>query len=539
MSDRYTRLQRLHAQMAARLAVVRRERAEQSLYEFVKQYWHIVEPANPLIHGWVLEAICLHLTAITEGDTQRVIINVPPGCMKSLMSSVFWPAWEWGPRKMPSMRYAAFSYTSTLTERDNERMMNLITSPEYRQNWPLEVFGGKIKLQNGNTGWKLATSISGVGTGERADRLLLDDLNNVKEAESKAILDSTNKWIREVMPSRLNHLSRSAVIAIQQRTSEMDCTGTLVLGRDDWTWLMIPMRYEPDRHCVTTIGWSDPRAVEGELCWPERFAEEDVVALEREMGPYAVAGQLQQSPSPRGGGIILRSWWQDWPNRQFPPMHYVVAALDTAMTEKEESDYSALSVWGSWHDSGQIVGDEWSGYDFVQSLDPTEDRTPVIASALPKIMLMKAWRDRYDLPRLVERILLTWKRWKFDTLVIENKAHGYAVQQSLRSMFSSQPFSVLMYNPPPRTDKSARLYSVQHLFAEGMVYAPLEKDWADEMITEISQFPRAAHDDYTDTASMALAVLRQRGFMPRKEDAVRGVIGQMRHKARSAPLYPV
>ena len=166
--------------------------------------------------------------------------------MKSLLSCVFFPAFEWGPRNMPSMRYAAFSYTSTLTERDNDRLMHLISHPRYREFWGdnFTAYGGQVKVKNDHTGWKLATSLSGVGTGERADRLLLDDLNNVKEAESKAILESTNKWIREVMPTRLNHLAKSAIINIQQRTAEDDATGTLVSARDDWTWLMIPMLYD-------------------------------------------------------------------------------------------------------------------------------------------------------------------------------------------------------------------------------------------------------------------------------------------------------
>ena len=336
---------------------------EQSLWEFVKAFWHIVEPANELIPGWVPEAICEHLQALSDGRVQRLIVNVPPGCMKSLLSCVFFPAWEWGPRNMPSMRYAAFSYTSTLTERDNGRLMHLCSSQLYQDFWGdrFKLAGGKVKVENSETGWKLATSIGGVGTGERADRLLLDDLNNVKEAESKAIMESTNQWIREVMPTRLNHLSKSAIVAIQQRTSEEDCTGTLVANRDDWTWLMIPMRYDAARHCATDIGWSDPRTTEGELCWPERFPPKEIEALEREMGPYAVAGQLQQSPSPRGGGIIKDEWWQKWPTKRVPPLDYCIASLDTAMTEKESSDYSALTVWGCFQAAGTIIGDEFQG----------------------------------------------------------------------------------------------------------------------------------------------------------------------------------
>jgi predicted phage terminase large subunit-like protein len=532
--------------MSEQLKQHRRQRAEESLYDFVKQYWHIVEPSNPMIEGWLMDAICLHLSAITTGDILRLIVNVPPGSSKSLLSSVFWPAWEWGPRNMASMRYAAFSYSSSLTERDNDRMMNLITSPEYRENWGdrFGVYGGNIKVKNTKTGWKLATSVAGVGTGERGDRLILDDLNNVKEVESEAIRNNTNQWIREVMPTRLNHLAKSAVVAIQQRTHEEDCTGTLVSSRDDWTWLMVPMRYDPFRHCTTSIGWSDPRTVEGEICWPERFPEESIAPLEREMGPYAWAGQMQQSPSARGGGIIKREWWQDWTAKNTPPLDFIIASLDTAMTEKEEADYSALTVWGSWQDSGSIVGDEYGGYDFVASNTPREfdeegrQRTPVTMGSLPKILLLNAWRDRLDVLALAERVVATCLKYRVDLLVIENKANGWAVNQALRSLFDNKPFSVTMFDPRKYGDKSARLYSVQHLFAEGLIYAPLDKAWADMTITEIAMFPRAAHDDLADSAVQALISLRMRGFMQRKEEVVGDVIGSLRHKPKMRPLYP-
>jgi predicted phage terminase large subunit-like protein len=532
-------------------------RCEESLFEFVRTFWHIVEPSNPLIEGWVMEAICQHLQAVSEDEIQRAIVNVPPGCSKSLLSCVFFPAWEWGPRNMPSMRYAAFSYTSTLTERDNWRLLQLIQSPLYRDYWGdrFSISGGKIKILTDATGWKLATSISGVGTGERADRLLLDDLNNVKESESRAILDSTNQWIREVMPTRLNHLDRSAIIAIQQRTAEDDCTGTLVSGRDDWTWLMIPMCFEPDRHCTTSIGWTDPRTEEGDLCWPERFSPAAVKALEREMGDYAWHGQMQQSPKPRGGGIIKDEWWQQWASPHPPPLDFCIASLDTALTEKESSDYSALTIWGSFQAAGNVIGGELRDYQFVAN-NETEDtfagaagreRMDMVAASLPKILMLHGWKDRLSLPALTERVLASCLRFRVDVLVIENKANGWAVNQTLREHFSAKPFGIHMFEPRRYGDKSARLYGVQHLFSEGMIFAPGEfdendtwawKKWAQAVIDNVSQFPRGKNDDLTDTVSMALWFLRQRGFAPRKEDAVARILDRSTHKGRRQALYP-
>jgi hypothetical protein len=164
----------------------------------------LVAPQRPLDHGADhhhaglrrLEAICLHLEAITFGDipSNRLLMNVPPGFMKSLLVNVFWPAWEWGPCDMPHMSYISFSYSDEITTRDNNKMVRLITSPAYQQLWGDRfkmTKTGERRLENDQTGFKLATSVGGVSTGERGDRVLLDDPHNVIKAESDTEREKT------------------------------------------------------------------------------------------------------------------------------------------------------------------------------------------------------------------------------------------------------------------------------------------------------------------------------------------------------------
>lgn len=274
--------------------------------------------------------------------------------MKSLLTNVFWPAWEWGPRGMPHMRYVSASYSQALTIRDNVRMEQVVFSSLYQDLWghQFSATENKIKFENDKTGWKFATSVGGVGTGERGDRVIIDDPNNVKDVESDQIRSETNRWLREIMPTRLNDPVRSAIVMIQQRSHEDDATGTLLAGggAHRWCHVMVPMRKDPDRHCSTVIGWEDPRTEDGELAWPERFPEGAVADLESDLGPYAVAGQFQQSPSPRGGGIIKREWWQLWDKPKFPDFGTVIAAFDGALAEKDikHNSYNALTVWAAF-----------------------------------------------------------------------------------------------------------------------------------------------------------------------------------------------
>ena len=158
----------------ADLPFVRAKLSERSLIDFMRFTWSAVEPTRPFVRGWVLDAICEHLEAVADGDIKRLIINVPPGFAKSLTTNVFFPAWLWGPRRQPSLRFMSVSYSSQLTERDNLRLCQLVGSPVFKQHWG-DVFTANesmVKVTNDKTGWKLATSVGGVGTGERADFLL-------------------------------------------------------------------------------------------------------------------------------------------------------------------------------------------------------------------------------------------------------------------------------------------------------------------------------------------------------------------------------
>jgi predicted phage terminase large subunit-like protein len=153
-------------------------------------------------------------------------------------------------------------------------------------------------------------------------------------------------------------------------------------------------------------------------------------------------------------------------------------------------------------------------------------------------MLMYAWAERLELHDLVERVRETMLRYGADNLLIENKAAGQSVAQELRRVYGNDDFGVQMYDPKT-VDKMARLYSVQHLFADGLVHAP-PKPWAEMVITQCAQFPRAKHDDLCDTTSQALKHLRDTGILLRHQEYTAELDHSRAHRgALPPPLYPV
>src|SRR5215475_4401056 len=112
---------------------VDRELAGRSLSEFVRQAWVVVEPATPFVPGWHIDAIIEHLEAVSRGKIRNLLINVPPRHMKSLLVSVFWPAWEW--ISWPARRWLYSSYAASLSMRDSVKCRRLIESPWYQERW--------------------------------------------------------------------------------------------------------------------------------------------------------------------------------------------------------------------------------------------------------------------------------------------------------------------------------------------------------------------------------------------------------------------
>jgi hypothetical protein len=346
------------------------ERAVRSLREFVRQAWIIVEPSTPFVPGFHIDAIIDHLEAVTRGQIRNLLINVPPRHMKSLLVSVFWPAWEWIIH--PERRWLYSSYAASLSIRDSVKFRRLIESPWYHSRWGdrfdlTSDQNTKVRVDNSRSGYRIATSVGGSATGEGGDRIVCDDPHNVQEVESDSVRKGTLDWWDVVMSTRVNNPKTSAMVMVMQRCHQQDLSGHL-LEQGGWEHLCLPAEYEgPTR--ATSIGFSDPRTIVGELLWKQRFGPQEIEDLKRKLGSYAAAGQLQQRPSPLGGGILKRHWWRYFQphGHNFPPVivslpngtlmsipainapTYVDEQLqswDCSFKNLETSDYVVGQAWG-------------------------------------------------------------------------------------------------------------------------------------------------------------------------------------------------
>lgn len=314
-----------------------RRRCKEDFAFFARRFWHTIEPSTQYVHGPHIEAIVDHLTAclprvrfedridpftrrpmkvrvVQPGQIRKLLINMPPRCMKSTLVSVLWPAWVWTFR--PDVRWFFTSYALTLATRDTMRMRAVISSPRYQL-----LFGDSFRLlvdQNAkdrfyNTamGYRMIGSPEAGVTGEGGDLVVCDDAINARDADSETVRERTRTWWFESMSTRLNDAATGGFIVVMQRVHEKDLSA--YCKDAGYVHLNLPARYDSSRSCSTVLGWHDWRKTDGELLWPARFPERVMQTLETDLGEYGVASQLQQDPKPRGGAFIKRDWFKRIP----------------------------------------------------------------------------------------------------------------------------------------------------------------------------------------------------------------------------------
>jgi len=440
------------------------ELARRSLREFVKQGWHVLEPNNQFVNNWHIEAIAEHLEACSRGEITKLIINIPPGCMKSLLTCVFWLSWEWITK--PHIKALFASYAAHLSVRDSIKTRLLIGSDWYQRN-----FGNKYQLiktneqyiTNNKTGFRIATSISGLGTGERVHRVVNDDLVNATDAHSDAMLDQAIKHM-EAMSTRGVPTEPFIQILIMQRLNERDPTGW-AMQQGGWEKLILPAEFDSTRRATTIIGFTDPRQEEKELLWPELYTREKLEDLKKSLGSYGTAAQLQQLPAPADGGIIKLEWFAEKYYKVLPPVEYYIQSWDTAFKTGKENDYSVCTTW---------------------------------AVCKTGFYLVDRYKAKIEFPEL-KRILITLaNQYKPSAILIEDKASGQSlIQELIRG--TRLPIKAIKVD----TDKISRVHAVTPTIEINM-YLPEDAPWLRDYIDNLLVFPNGAHDDDVDSTSQAL-----------------------------------
>lgn len=480
--------------------------AESSLHEFLKQAWPYLEGDKEFADGWHLQAISEHLQALTTGQINNLLVNIPPRCCKSTLITVAWPAWIW--IQKPSIQFLCSSNGLGVAIRDSVKCRRLITSEWYQARWgdKFKLIGDqntKIKFENDKFGYRMTASVYSQLRGEGGDILICDDPNNIVDGESDVKREAANRWFSGVWSTRKNNRKKVSQVVVQQRLNENDISG-YIMGNDTsnkWVKLILPMEFETSRPAKTIIlpsnpkkVWQDPRTKAGELLWPEHIDAEGLKDIKIDLGnPYNIAGQLQQRPAPEEGGIIKKQWFQIWKKEKPPKLLHVIQSWDTALEAGEQNDYSACTTWGLFNDDHGVS----------------------------HIIHLGLWRGRVEYPELRQLAQRLYKDYRDDgdsdvrpdgnhvpdLVLIEAKVSGHSLIQDLRR--AGVP--VCKFDPTKRGDKEQRVKLVTHIIQCGRVWVPGRppdynnlRSFSNTLVDLAAMFPNGSSRDVVDTMTQML-----------------------------------
>ena len=423
------------------------------------------------IEGQHHRVIAEKLELVAQGKLKRLIINMPPRHSKSEFASFLMPAWFLG--RNPKLKIIQATHNTELAVRFGRKVRDLIDDPQYKDIFPdtnlKEDNKGAGKWQTSAGGEYFAAGVGAAVTGRGADLFVIDDPHSEQDALSESAFDNAYEWYTSGPRQRLQ--PGGAIIIVMTRWGKKDLTGRLLAAQgsdimaDQWEVVEFPAILPSDKPL-----------------WPEFWEKDALLGIKASLPVQKWNAQWQQTPTSSDSAIIKREWWQEWTKKDIPPVKYIIQSYDTAFSKKESADYSAITTWG-------VFEPEEGGSD--------------------NLILLDARRGRWNFPELKEVAYEEHEYWEPDMVVVEAKATGTPLIDELRL----RGIPALGFSPGKGRDKVTRMHMVAPLFEAGIVWAPNDKKFADEVIEEVVSFPNGDHDDFCDSMTLALMRFRQGGFV--------------------------
>lgn len=459
-----------------------------SFAEFFRLAWPTLEPDQKLVWNWHLQAQCDHMQAIAEGRLHpRLIDNISPGSSKSMIISVMFNAWLWGPHGRPGAKVLSTSYEIDNVTRDINKLRLLLKSEWYQSLWPMTFRQDRADyIENDKLGVRQGAAFSSL-TGKRADFLLIDDPHSVDGAESEVERDKAVRRFLEGGQNRLNNQEKSAIIIVMQRVHESDLTGALLARELGYIHLMLPMEFEVDRRCITPI-FSDPRTYEGELMDPVRMPRHVYELLVKD-NEYMRAGQYQQRPAPREGGMFKID--KILPAENVPGQARHARGWDIAGSTKKKSPFTAGAEL-AYHDG------------IVYICDMRRERKEIDQAEALIVNTCAGDHQRYG-----NRII--------QSLPQDPGQSGKSQKRHLAKRLAAKKVNFKF--TPETGSKEDRAIPFATMVNAGQVRM-LPGPWNKPLLDELGMFPGSAFKDQVDALSRAYAELIP--YMGDDEDMVAG-----------------
>jgi predicted phage terminase large subunit-like protein len=472
----------------------------QDFRAFVEKVFLALTPGGKFVRSWHLDAIAYQLERIRRGEIKRLIINMPPRSLKSIMASVAFPAYVLG--LDPTRRIICASYSGELAKKHSNDFRAVLSSPWYRSTFPKTKVGpfknNETEIELTARGSRFATSIGGTLTGRGGDIIIIDDPLKPDDALSETKRSAANQWFTNTLLSRLDDKRTGAIVVVMQRVHMDDMTGFLTEQSDEWEVLNLPAIAEADQIVPCWEGKPYYRKA-GEVLSPEREPLQVLNDLKMQIGSDAFYAQYQQMPVPPGGAMIKRHWIRRYD--ELPPQNEhltILQSWDTANKGGPQNDWSVCTTW-------------------------------LIARGM-RWFLIDVCRGRVDYPELKAMVQSLAKTWKARRVLVEDAGAGTMLVQELRSRVSG------IVAIRPDGDKVSRMAVASSQFEAGQVMFPERAAWLADLEAELFAFPGSKHDDQCDSISQALLNSNLSFMQKMTPEQLTVMIAEIRKLKRPGPI---
>ena len=440
---------------------------------FVELMFPILHDGQSIKYAPYIDFVCGLMMRSGRPKLLRIIVNMPPGYMKSMLISVLFVAWRLG--VSPSDKFICASYGDDVAHKFGRMTRTVMQSPLYRTMFPGTVLAKTAEdcLETSQGGCRYATAVGSDIAGFRANFIIIDDPMQPDEAHNAAAKQKVVDWYDGVVAQRL--LANGVIIVVMHRLSPDDFCGTLE-ETGNWFVVKFPLIAEKDLKYLDHKGNVLWAAKQGDLLNPAYKNQADVDRLRREINAAVFDAQCQQRPRYSGTGYVSieRLHRYDAP----PPFECTIHSWDIAAT-KDGGDWTVCLKFGL-------------------AKSPSCDILDLIGII----------RMRIELPDVREAIVTQDTVDKPALIVMDGNGIGLGVFQDLKRRGLN---NILPGGAMERSNaeglKAERLRLAMMNLYDGRVRIPNAMTGLDGLLSELALFPDGKYDDQVDALSIIGASL--------------------------------